>query len=181
MKLDCENLDAFLAGALDAMAVAEFQEHARRCPACRDVIEQDRWLDSLLHSPYRLELETPPDSIIDSVRARLSRRRVARLAACGLAAAATVLIAVTCTVFYRQPIQPSPHDAAQTNDASSAPPVAPQATFVGGADVIVLPIASKSPDVTVVRIYPAYRSFANPADDKPSSHDLTPPPEFNGG
>jgi putative peptidoglycan lipid II flippase len=78
-------------------------------------------------------------------RSLARRRRRLKLAACGLAAAAAVILAVGWTVVLnRQAIRPASSELA-TSNASSQPERAakpPRATFVGGPDMIVIPVDS---------------------------------------
>jgi hypothetical protein len=53
----------------------------------------------------------------------------------------------------------------------------PRAVFVAGPDVIAMPVASRHPNVTIVRVYPTYQSsLAAQAASDDSDADI-----FNGG
>src|SRR4051794_26676514 len=94
MTIDCDKYDAYLNGDLPLDDVARFKSHMESCAECMEAIDEHRWIDGLLHSPARLQLERPPAAILDSVRVSLANRRHRILqAACGLAAAAALLIA----------------------------------------------------------------------------------------
>jgi hypothetical protein len=59
----------------------------------------------------------------------------------------------------------------------------PMATFVGDSDLIVVPVASHAPDVTVVRVYPVYEpDYSAQASVEPTSAgDSSAWPDLNGG
>ncbi len=137
---------------------AIFESHVEGCPACRDALDRQRWIDELLHSPERIQLEQPLAAIVDILRASVAqRRRRALQAAGGLAAAATVLIAVGLLVRNRQANEPLKFEApsvAVAQPAHAPAPVQPLATFVSTSDAIVLPLESSSADVTVMQVYP---------------------------
>src|SRR5205809_939416 len=95
MDLECENFDAYLAEDLPAKGELNFERHLPHCDACRDAIERQRWIDDLLQSPARLQVEPIPIHLIEVARASAARRHSrARFAACGLAAAAMLVVAL---------------------------------------------------------------------------------------
>ena len=59
----------------------------------------------------------------------------------------------------------------------------PASTFVAGPDVIAIPVASPSPDVTIVRVYPIYEPdyAAQVSLDQFSLGDEFALPDLNGG
>jgi Putative zinc-finger len=190
MSVECENLDAFLADDLSPVDSNRFEVHLHVCDACREAINEQRWIDALLGSPERLELERMSPALIGSVRdSILSRRRRARLIACGLAAAAVFVIAVGwTTVLNRQARGPAVNQITKTtlpeNQLSPNPSLKergiaepPGAVFVAGPDVLAVPIASRHPNVTIVRVYPKYQaSLPSPDASDDSDADY-----FNGG
>jgi Putative zinc-finger len=190
MSVECENLDAFLANDLSPVDGNRFEAHLHRCDACREAINEQRWVDALLGSPERLELERVSPAFAGSVRdSILSRRRRARLIACGLAAAAVLVIAVGWTAVLNGPARdPVAHQIAETavrdNEPSPHPSLEgrgsenpPRAVFVSGPEVIAVPVASRHPNVTIVRVYAIYpSSIASPAASDESDADY-----FNGG
>jgi hypothetical protein len=196
---DCENLDDFLADGLQAAAASDFIAHLDRCERCREAVDEQQWIDGLLRSPLAVKLEAPPNWIWERVTTRLARRRQnVKFLACGLAAAAAVVIAVGWTVKLnrqaRVPVQANlaelmrEHNRRQSSSETivdkSAPLPPPRATFVGGPDVLVVPIESRHPNVTVVRIYPTYEpEFAAQANaELPTTPDeFIWPFELNGG
>src|SRR5437867_1731174 len=98
MNRECNKRDAFLADDLPADETERFNDHLPNCDACREAVNQQRWIDVLLQSPVRSQLEPLPVDLVELMRTSVSRRRqVARLAACGLAAAAAILVAAGWT------------------------------------------------------------------------------------
>jgi anti-sigma factor RsiW len=161
MKIECNKLDAYLGGDLPAEAATRFEQHLTDCDSCGEAIAQQGWIDELLSSPIRSGIEAAPHSLIESVRWSISERRPrVRLAVCGLAAAAVLFVAVVWLELNGQARGRSGHVGEQADVAEVAREQerAPaDATFVGGADVIAVPIESHQADVTIVRIYPTYR------------------------
>jgi anti-sigma factor RsiW len=155
---DCHDLDAYLSDDMPGDKRAIFESHFEGCPACRDEVDQQRWIDDLLHSPARIQLDTPSVTILDSFRVSVAQRRRRILqAACGLAAAATLLIAFGLLELHRQAIGTwkSEEHSVAVSEATHAPaPVQPAATFVSTSDTIVVPLESPSADVTIVQVYP---------------------------
>jgi hypothetical protein len=174
---DCANLDDFLLGELPADAATRFAAHLDQCAACREAVDQQRWIDELLASPIVHELESGPDWLSDSLRTRvLARRRRARLVACVFAAAAVLVFALGWTVLNRQAL-----DGAASGGVAETTPTnvidLPRATFVGGPDVLVVPVASRHSNVTIVRVYPAYR----PSYDAQANAERFEPDRLKGG
>lgn len=189
MNHECDDLAANLANELDEPAAARFAAHLEKCADCRDAVDQQRWIDELLSSAAGTQLESPPPALVESFRTSLARRRRQRtLLAYGLAAAAVLVVAVGWTAMLnRQANLPTTLQVEnvahnQTDDAVSPEP--PRAIFVGGPDVIVVPLASRHPDVTVIRVYPTYQpTYAAQAniDENPTADDFASPHDFNGG
>jgi predicted anti-sigma-YlaC factor YlaD len=189
MSTECEYLDAFLDGDLSSEVRDLYEAHLHLCEACREAVNQQRWIDDLLSSPERLELIPVPANVSQPLRNLISRRRQVRLVACGLAGAAVIVIAVgwTAALNWQARVaavnqiveasvvehEPSPSPSLQERGTADAP----QATFVAGRDVLAVPVASRYPNVTIVRVYPTYQSsFAAKAMSDESEADY-----FNGG
>jgi anti-sigma factor RsiW len=154
---DCNKLDAYLGGDLSADDVSRFESHLEVCGGCREAVDEQQWIDDLLQSPARMQIEPTPAASLDSFRIAPARRRRALQAACGLAAAAALLVAVGWPMLNRQARHPSVAEVQNVtvNEPSQiVDPVQPQATFVTTADSIVVPVDSPSTDVTVVQVYP---------------------------
>jgi anti-sigma factor RsiW len=171
MRDDCDNLDAFLLGDLGGDEAARFEQHVTTCAACRGAIDEQRWLDGLLRSPVRAELEPPPDALVESIRDSVTRRRKQRrLLAYGLAVAAGLVVAAGWTLWAGQrhgnPIGQIAETAGGSPAARPQPPGQSQpreaehmakAIVVGGKNTIAVPVESHYPNVTVVRMYPVYQ------------------------
>ena len=196
---ECEDLDAFLADDLPPNAAKRFAAHLAQCAACREATEQQRWIDGLLKSPLREELESPPAAVASAVRASIVRRhRRVRVIAGGVAAAAAILLAAGWIALWKQPDhRVAKQSAVALRDAAEPSPgpsrrgtgavEPPRATFVGDSDLIVVPVASRVPSVTIVRVYPTYQAeHAEDAGDRtvselPAFDDSTWTDSFNGG
>jgi hypothetical protein len=114
-------------------------------------------LDELLDAAAA-EPEPVPPGLIDDVEAfiieRCRRRRAWLGAAC--AAAATVLILVTCWLAARMPWGPPTGPARPGSPVVRAgPPPAPAVSVDAGPGVIAVPIRTGDPKVTIVWLYPA--------------------------
>jgi anti-sigma factor RsiW len=155
---DCNNLDAYLADDLPVDEALFFESHLEECGACREAIDEQRWVDSLLQSPVRIQIERTPAEILNSFHTSLShRRRRVWQAACGLAAAAVLIIAVGWLELDRQARRPSiskVQDIAVAQTVHATAPSKPQATFVASTDAIAVSLESPSTDVTIVQVYP---------------------------
>ena len=190
MSAECEYLDAFLADGLSPDDRELYEGHLIACESCRETLNRQIWIDALLNSPVRLELEPVAPALAGSVRESIaSRRRQARLIACGFTAAAVLVVAVgwTALVHRQSNDSASGHTAAASfRDDKPVPDSSlqgreieeqPRAVCVGGPDVLAVPVASRHPNVTIVRVYPTYRSdLATQAVDDDSDADY-----FNGG
>jgi anti-sigma factor RsiW len=155
----CEMLDDYVAHDLVPPERARFEAHLALCPACRQSVEAERCLDSLLAEAATGPV---PEGLSERVRWRLvaaRRRRVAAglslLAAC---ASAFVLAGHWLTV--QQPSTPAPEAKAPSiPPAPEAPPATPQihVTFRDPARVLAVPVPSDSPHVTLIQIYTGLR------------------------
>jgi hypothetical protein len=190
MIAECENLDVFLADDLSPDDRLRYEGHLVACETCRQALNQQRWIDALLSSPDQPELECASPALLGSVRESIaSRRRQTRLIACGLAAAAVVVIALGWSAMLIRPARsPAVNQIVETRVRDNEPftnsslkgrriEEAPRAVFVAGPDVLAVPVASRHPDVTIVRVYPTYQpSLAAQAASDESDADI-----FNGG
>jgi hypothetical protein len=155
---DCSKLDAFLADDVPVDEALRFKSHLEECGACREAIDVQNWVDGLLQSPVRIQIERTPATILDSFHTSLSHRhRRVWQAACGLAAAAVLIIAVGWLELNRQASLPSisrVRDVAVAKTVHATAPSKPQATFVSSTDAIAVSLESPSADVTIVQVYP---------------------------
>jgi anti-sigma factor RsiW len=185
MNRECKHFDAYLVGELPVEQAAGFERHLLHCDDCRELIEQQRWIDGLLQSPERLQVERAPAKLIDRARKTISQRGRVRIAACGLAAAATIFVALGWLALYRGAVDRSDSDALPVDIAEAASPraAAPRATYVGGADVIAVPIESHHADVTIVRIYSTYVPpyGAQTAAYQPAAAGASSLPDYSNG
>jgi anti-sigma factor RsiW len=167
MTQNCKDLDAYMIGALPTTSSAHFAAHLSDCDDCRETVEQQRWIDGLIASPAACELEAPPDDVLLTLRASIAQkqRRAKRIAG-GSAAAAAILIAAGWTIHLRHHDQQLAFASAATTDGSTnqrqivaAPRTvsSPRATFTSTDNSIAIPLESHHPNVTVVRVYPAFR------------------------
>jgi Putative zinc-finger len=155
---DCNKLDAYLADDLSADDVDRFESQLETCAECREAIDEQKWIDSLLQSPMRIQFERASAEVLDSFHSSLSqrRRRVVQ-AACGLAAAAVLVIALGWLQLNRQATHPAiskGQDVAVAEAIRATAPNKPQATFVASTDAIAVSLESASNDVTIVQVYP---------------------------
>jgi anti-sigma factor RsiW len=182
MNIECSKLDAYLSGELSGQPADQFERHLPQCEPCRHAIDEQRWIDGLLRSPNRLQLDAAPSELIETFQSSLAqRRRRLRLAACGLAAAASLLVAVGWLELNRQAVgrvDPvgSRHRVAESAQVRGVG--ASEATFVGGAGFIAIPLESPAADVTVVQVFPTVETEMRWRRELalPTSH-----PNSNGG
>ncbi len=173
---NCSNLDSFLLDDLPVEVALHFTAHLHECDSCRDAIDQQRWIDGLLTSPVCRELESPRGSLIESLRTTIvPRRRHTRLIVGLVATAAALAIAAGWTVLNRQPSNIT--SASVVTPSSREDADSPRSFFIGGEDLLVVPVASQHPNVTIVRIFPTYQ----PNYDTHAVADPFEPDHFNGG
>jgi anti-sigma factor RsiW len=157
----CNNLDDYLSGNLAEDEATAFSEHQRECGECREAVEQQQWINNLLQSPLVRELEPAPSVRILALRSRdqLSRRSSRALAAT-LSVAAAVVVAIGWTALHDHTLAPADQHAtgrpSGAIDQQHAKP-GPRAWFVASSGSITVPLESRSSDVTVVRVYPAFQ------------------------
>jgi anti-sigma factor RsiW len=179
----CPLLDAYVDGDLAAEALLRFESHLPSCPRCRDAVQQQAWIDSLLQSPELLQRESAPASLLlaASQSISVSRRRITvrRAFAATAAAAATIAaIAVWQAAAIRGPSNhaSAPGSARGSIHAAASQPKsttlqsrglqenaehtsllatrASAATFVSDSDAIAVPLSSEDAQVSIVKVYP---------------------------
>jgi anti-sigma factor RsiW len=152
----CDQLDDYLDGELDAAAHRRFETHVAACGACRQAVAQAAHLDQLLAKARPVA----PPGLTDRIALRIRRERNTRLAMrSGLLVAASLLIALG--IWSQRGENPvAPGDAPQVA-VTPAPQV--RIEFPDDAPVIVMPLKSKNPKVSIVWVYPTV--------DAPSSID----------
>src|SRR4051812_25166740 len=92
MKDECQQFDSYLAGDLSAEQAQRFDVHLLECDLCRGEIQQQQWLDGLLQSPVRLQLEPAPLKLTSATQLPTLQRRRAMLATCAIAASLFIAI-----------------------------------------------------------------------------------------
>jgi anti-sigma factor RsiW len=168
--VDCARLNAFLDGELRGEDAAGFEAHLPQCTSCRATVEQQRWIDGALRSD-ELTRHSAPAMVLAATAAaiRIARRkqRLQRLLAGGLAAAASVALLAVWQL-REPPVVPGgsvtmPVDVVQRDatprrirglgEEEVRPLATSVATFTAGGGGIAIPVASESPDVTIVQFY----------------------------
>jgi hypothetical protein len=136
-----------------------FVAHLKACPACREAVDEQRWIDELLRSDEAAKLEAAPNRSTIGIRFRSRRRWLVA------AAAAAVFVAATFAVATRKPktVTREPALASVPSPAPAAPELetplpgadrAPAAAFVSAGSSIAIPVVSDDPQITVVQLYP---------------------------
>jgi anti-sigma factor RsiW len=165
MSSVCDNLDDYLAGALTGDAAAHFSSHLRTCEACSEAADEQRWIDRLLTSSDRLELEPTPRALVETVSKPASRPwfMPGRYAGAIIAAAAAILVATGLVLLNREAINDT-HATAEVEAAVDDGQTAKNeeqketgATFVADSNAIAVPVKSHRPSVTIVRVYPTFQ------------------------
>jgi anti-sigma factor RsiW len=182
----CDRLDDFLDGALSPQELAVFRTHLESCAACREAVDQQRWIDALLTSNDAAAIESLPQSAPRTIPLPRSGRRRALVAA----ASAAAIVALTASIVFplagkrglgegrptaasHLPPKPTAPDAAEppslqisVDHPSPSPPISSSASFVSAGSAIAVPLASGDPQVTIVQLYPtvtAQRRWAREA------------------
>lgn len=153
---DCERLDAYLDGELDAAARSRFEEHLAACDSCRQMVALDRRIGATLAAAQPVA----PRGLKERIDRRLRRAQFHRAAQrSALLAAAAALIAVGFWASQRREQGESP---IQPPVAVTAKP-AVRIRFADEDSVIAMPLKSKNPRVTIVWVYPAVRAAGSDA------------------
>jgi anti-sigma factor RsiW len=179
----CDQLDNYLCGWLSPDEAADFEAHLAECPACQEERAIQQRIDRLLAegndsvAPVPVGLRSRVDRGI-----RAARRRRAFGWAGAAAAAVSVALALGLWAAWdfsflpqaqRNTEQSMPIDS--NEPVAVAPPVHPesppapvvQVTMLDPDSAIVMPIESRSPNVTLVRIYPTFRINQEGEDPEP--------------
>jgi anti-sigma factor RsiW len=177
--VDCATLDEYLAGDLSAADAAALESHLALCSACRAAVDEQLWIDSLLHSPERVLVEPTPIYMLRRLGAAVSHRRRRRgQMVAGTLAAATLVLAISWVtgnwggMSNRQALS-NRQARIEVPSQAEAPARIEPAVFTGSDDSIVVPVASTYPNVTVVSVYPIYESneaASLKVGDPPSEH-----------
>lgn len=169
----CDLLDAFLDGDLNAAEMASFEAHLLQCADCRESVTQQRWIDGALRAD-EVATQTASSTLLTATAEAITtvrrKQRLRHMLAGSLAAAASVAL-LAAWQLRDSPLAPgsaggaaaTPNDIAQ-HDATprqsrgrleeTHTPAKTAATFTAGGSGIAIPVASDSPDVTIVQFYP---------------------------
>ena len=159
----CDRLDDYLDRTMPEAERTAFAAHLEECPACRQAVaEQERFGDLLRAAVERFE-PVPPR--LWNIRPPRYRRW---LALAGILLLAVALVAPFC---FRDPLPepalPQPEPSVPAEPASPAPePLAARVRFDANAPVIAVPVASRSPNVTIVWVYAAPVSTPSPTPEE---------------
>ena len=169
----CDLLDAFLDGELNAVEMAGFEAHLSQCADCRESVTQQRWIDGALRVNEVATQTAPPTLLAATAEAITTvhrKQRLRRMLAGSLAAAASVALlavwqlreptlapgsaggSVTTSIDITQR-SATPRQSRGLLEETHTPAKIP-ATFIAGGGGIAIPVASDSPDVTIVQFYP---------------------------
>lgn len=181
----CEHLEAFLAGALDAEAQEAFARHVEACAECEHQIRIQRRIDEVLDSAIDTN-DALPAGLMERIERELLLRksasieittrrtpvRLALAAALGLAVIGWIAALVissrsgpTPTNIAGRP-QPDKPEADSTPQDAPASPYVARIAFTEEHPAIAVPMESTDPDITIVWVYPvAPRKSLDAADD----------------
>lgn len=167
---ECARLDAFLNGELGSEDAVRFEAHLPQCATCREAIEQQRWIDGALRAD-EVTGHAAPTTVLTAAADAIARRkqRLGRLLAGGLAAAASIALLAAWQLYepnaapgsagasvtmpvdvVQREATPRRSRGVQEDAPTSAKSVA---TFTAGGGGIAIPVASDSPEVTIVQFY----------------------------
>jgi anti-sigma factor RsiW len=178
----CSNLDDYLHGDLSPADAVAFAEHIDGCEECREAVEEQHWIDDLLQASSRLETQVPPPQIVSELRAVVARRESFRRSTLRFALATAAALLIATTWLLNHPTDETPKHVATTTDVPNAPEP-PHAMFVAAGDAIAVPIKSRHPDVTIVRVYSTLKPIENSkmADFQPESNNANNLTDFSNG
>ncbi len=172
---DCRLLDDYLNGDLPGEEQARFAAHLGKCPACARTVQEQARCDWLLRQAV-LELQPVSSDWLARVRRgiRYSAARKRAVRAAGLAAA---LLLMGFGVWWLQR-----GDLGEEQDTGTIatieqrpPPGGPERAARVTADVIVqaesalivVPVKSERPNVTILWIYPAAQTVQSATPNQP--------------
>jgi anti-sigma factor RsiW len=169
---ECARLDAFLDGELGNEDAVRFEAHWPQCATCRETVEQQRWIDGALRADEVTSHAAPAvilSATADAIRITRQKQRLRRMLAGGFAVAASIALlaawqlgepsaapgsagaSVTMPVdVVQREATPRRSRGLEENIPKAAKSIA---TFTAGGNGIAIPVASESPDVTIVQFY----------------------------
>jgi hypothetical protein len=155
---DCRQLDAYLDMQLSGDERCAFVEHMSTCAACREAVDEQRWIDELLRSDEATAIEAAPVLPVNTIRVGPRRRWLVAAAAAAVVVAATLATAIgTRKSDARRPVVASAQSSATAVPNAEALPAGDRdaaATFVSAGSSIAISVASDDPQVTIVQLYP---------------------------
>jgi hypothetical protein len=176
---ECARLEAFLDEELGNEDAVRFEAHLPQCATCREMVEQQRWIDAALRAD-EVTRHTAPATVLtataEAIRIARRKQRLRRMLAGGFAAAASVALLAAWQLrepsaapgsaggSVAMPVDVVQRDAtprrnrgqeeeSQAQGAEVATATKSVATFTAGGSGIAIPVASESPEVTIVQFY----------------------------
>jgi hypothetical protein len=172
MSLNCDRLDDYLAGTLEAPEREAFRLHLADCTTCREQVRFQEGLDRLLRQATASD--TPPGLLLrleQKIEASSRRKRLAVVAS--VAIAASLLAALVLRRPDRPEVDPrsknkvvrvptnAPVERAQKQDVALV-------LLDASSDLLAVPQESHQPNVTIFWLYPTIKTAApaSPAPDR---------------
>ena len=182
MNEHCSNLDSYLLGDLSPADETAFDEHLHGCDECQEAIEEQRWIDGLLQASSQLESEAPPSCIAAELQFIAARRESFRNRAVAIAFASAAALLVAATWLLNQHTNNLADPVAAAIELPTAQEQ-PHSKFVASSGNIAVPIESRHPDVTIVRVYSTFQPADNSkvAAFEPESNSLNNLTDFSNG
>ncbi len=164
----CDQLDDYLCGWLSPDEAAAYEAHLVDCGSCREECASQRRIDRLLAEAGAATAPVPAGlrSRVDG-RVRAARRRrmlgwAGAVTAAGLAIAFGIWTTKNTVFLPREGRDTTQHASSEDHHIPSvAPPagavppaVAVQVTMIDPSSAIAMPVESRHPDVTLIRIFP---------------------------
>lgn len=162
---DCLLLDDYLDGDLTTTERNQFRNHLPHCESCQTEVRQQRWMEGLLRESSDL-VALPAE--LSKISLRPPSKSIPWRAAVATAIAASMLLALTIGYYRSDHTMEAPQESvAEHNEPGpteqqpdtrfvqlDVPKVPPAASFVAEDDVIVVPVDSGSPEVSIIQVYP---------------------------
>jgi hypothetical protein len=168
----CDRLDEYLCGWLTQEEAARFEAHLAACSACQEESACQRQIDRLLAEAGE-RAQPVPASLVLRIRRRVQvvrRRLLARIGAVAALAAAIVAIGLWASRsglihqgsgsrIAEWPItrQDSPEPPIDKPTSEPLMPPSVRVVLADPSSAILVPVESRSPNVTVVWVYPTSR------------------------
>src|SRR5690349_8181232 len=165
----CQLLDAYIKHDLSGDERARFEAHLPACPECQRSVRDETGLDALLSAAV-IQLEPVPERLTERITGKLRRARRRRVVAgiAALAACVAFFVMIGQALLRDRPPAPTTRvePVHQPPVASSPPPtIRVRVRFPNTADVLAIPVASDSPNVTLVQVYPGLRERGSAGHD----------------